>query len=169
MAEEVSCLYCGHTNQTDAMFCEACSRVLEDPETLDDQERKTYLDQEDILITETSAFLHGKTYSIAEIEEVDITEKKKGSRTWGMGLIFVGLCTIIEGLLEGEYGFSLSIGFLLLFIGVLVAALTKPIKEEMLSTLWIKTKDGSENSLTLVDQEEAEAIKQAILQSLSDQ
>jgi hypothetical protein len=108
MAQEVSCLYCGQTNQADAMFCNACSRVLEEPETLDDQERKTYLDEEDVLITETSAFLYGKTYSISEIEEVDIIEKKKDHRIWGMGLIFFGLGTIIEGLFERELGFSLA-------------------------------------------------------------
>ena len=65
MAEEVSCPYCGHPNAADAMFCEACSRVLEVPDALDSQIRKTYLDLEKALITETSAFLCGRTCLIA--------------------------------------------------------------------------------------------------------
>ena len=168
MSQETSCPYCGHHNPADTMFCEACSRVLDDPETLADQIRTTYLDQENILVTETSAFLHGKTYSISEIEEVDILERKKDRRGWGLGMIFFGIGTIIEGLFDRELAFSLICGVPLLIAGAILYAITSPGTEEMVSTLRITTEDGTDHSLGLKDQAEAEVIKDAILQSCFD-
>ena len=166
--KEVKCIYCGHPNQADALFCEDCSRVLDDPGTLQDQVRKTYLEQEEVLITETAAFIYGKTYPIAEIQEVDITERKKDRRAWGVGMIVFGIGTAIEGLLEGDLAFSFACGVSLVIAGAVVAVVTKPVKEEMVSTLWITTEDGSEHSRGFDDHTEAETIKDAILSSCFD-
>jgi hypothetical protein len=168
MVQEVNCIYCGHPNQADTLFCEACSRVLDEPEALEDQKRKTYLAMEDVLITETSAYLYGKSYPIAEIQKVDIIERKKDRRAWGVGMIVFGIGTAIEGLLEGDLAFSFACGVSLVIAGAVVAVVTKPVKEEMVSTLWITSEDGSEHSQGFDDHTEAEAIKDAILSSCFD-
>jgi hypothetical protein len=56
----------------------------------------------------------------------------------------------------------------LIIAGGLLYIITKPDKEEMMSTLYITTKDGSENSLAFENQVKAEVIKDAILQSCLD-
>lgn len=168
MENEIRCVYCGHPNPADKLFCEDCSRVLDDPETLENQQRKIYLDQENALITETSAFIYGKTYPISEISEVEVLERMKDRRFWGLGMIIFGIGTLIEGLFEGELEFSIICGLPILLVGVLIYAVTKPKKEKLVPNLWITTEDGEEHSLPLEDEAEAEAIKDALLQSCSD-
>lgn len=169
MAEEVSCVYCGDLNPADALFCQACSRVLEDPQTLEDQHREIYLDREQVLITEDSAYLYGKTYPISEIQELEIIEKTKAGRNWGVGLMVFGGGTIINGLFGGDIVFSLVCGGPCLLAGALLALLTKPTAEKMVSTLWITTKDGEEHSRAFDDQAEAQAIREAIQRACVDQ
>ncbi len=170
MTEEISCVYCGHPNPGDALFCQACSRVLEEPGTQADQQRKTYLDQKDALVTETTAFLYGKSYPIAEIQEVEIIDKPKDKKAWGVGLLVFGVGTILEGLFDGELIFAAFCGLPSLLFGGLLVLLNKPQKtEEMVSTLWITTADGKESSLVIEDEAEALAIRDAVQQSCSDQ
>jgi len=122
LTDLISCPFCGCQNSAAALFCKGWGRVLEDG-TQPLIKKKVYLDQEDVLITEASAYIHGEAYPISSITAVDKGEKKIDRTEWWLGLILFGIGTILKAIRDDDFLFYLACGSVFIVFGLVLGAI----------------------------------------------